>query len=174
MLLIHKPKCENNDKTPNRTSPDSHLHWKNPFHKSPLKFRIYADFEADNEIDNSSIGKKLTNILKQNPVLNGYRIESELEDVLKSGYYKTSSGSNNVNSFVDEILKLENKMVFYLKDTKKGIIMTAKNEEEYRNHNICRFCEKYIDSDKVRDHCYLTGKYRDPAHINCNINVTQD
>ena len=25
---------------------------------------------------------------------------------------------------------------------------------------ICRFCEKNIESDKVRDHCHLTGKYR--------------
>ena len=25
-----------------------------------------------------------------------------------------------------------------------------------------------------RDHCHLTGKYRVPAHSECNINVTQD
>ena len=28
-------------------------------------------------------------------------------------------------------------------------------------------------SDKVRDHCHLTVKYRGPAHSNGNINVTQ-
>ena len=47
-------------------------------------FWIYAGIEADNEIHNSSLGNKTTNIYKQNPVLNGYYIESELEDVLKS------------------------------------------------------------------------------------------
>ena len=36
MLGIHKPKRENNDITTIRTSPDSHLHWKNHFHKNPL------------------------------------------------------------------------------------------------------------------------------------------
>ena len=52
--------------------------------------------------------------------------------------------------------------------------MTEENEEDYKNDNICRFCEKNIESDKVRDHCHLTGNYRGPAHSKCNINVTQD
>ena len=34
-------------------------------------FRIYANFEAHNEKDNSNLGNKTTNIYKQNPVLNG-------------------------------------------------------------------------------------------------------
>ena len=41
------------------------------------------------------------------------------------------------------------------------------------NRKSCRFCEKEIISDKVRDHCHLTGKFRGPAHSICNINITQ-
>ena len=52
--------------------------------------------------------------------------------------------------------------------------MTEDEEEDYKNKNICRFCEKNIESDKFRDHCHLTGKYRGPAHSKCNNNVTQD
>ena len=55
-------------------------------------FRIYAHFEADNEIDNSSKVNKTTIFYKQNPALNGYKIISELDDVLKSGYYKSPLG----------------------------------------------------------------------------------
>ena len=35
------------------------------------------------------------------------------------------------------------------------------------------FVKKNIESDKVRDHCHLTGNYRGPAHNVCNINVKQ-
>ena len=120
-------------------------------------FRIHADFEADNEKDNSNEGNKTTKIYKQNPVLNGYRIESKLEDVLQSGYYKSPLGYNIVDWFVNEVIKLENKMVFYLKETKKDIVMSKKNED-YKNDNICQFCAKNIGFDKVRYHCHLTGK----------------
>ena len=51
--------------------------------------------------------------------------------------------------------------------------MIEENEEDCRNNNICRFCENGILSDKVRDHCHLTGNYRGPAHSKYNINVTQ-
>ena len=173
MLMKHKPKCENNDITSNKTSNESHLYWKKHFHKNPLYFRIYADFEADNEKDDTIVGNKTTNIYKQNPVLNGYHIVSELEDVLKSDYYESLLGYDNVDWFVNEVIRLENKMAFYFKNTNKDIIMTDEDEEVYRNDNVCRFCEKEILSDKVRDHCHLTGKYRGPAHNKCNINVTQ-
>ena len=173
MLIKHNQKSGDYNITTIKTSNESHLHWKNHFHKNPLYFRIYADFEADNEKDNSIVGNKTINIYKQNPILNGYHIVSELEDVLKSDCYKSPLGYNNVDWFADEVIKLENKMAFYFKNTKKDIIMTDNDEEDYRNDNFCRFCEKEILSDKVRDHCHLIGKYRGPAHSKCNINVTQ-
>ena len=96
-----------------------------------------------------------------------------MEDVLESGYHKSPLGYDIVDWFVDEVIKLENKMAFYFKNTKKDIIMTEEDEEHYKNINTCRFCEKNIESDKFRDHCHLTGKYRGPAHNTCIINVIQ-
>ena len=65
-------------------------------------------------------------------------------------------------------------MTFNFKNTNKDIIMTEEDEEDYGNNNICRFCEKGIIDNKVRDHCHLTGKNKGVAHNTCNINVTQD
>ena len=173
MLIKHTQKCGDDNITTIKTSNESHLYWKKYFHKNPIYFRIYADFEADNQKDDSVVGNKTTNIYKQNPVLNGYYILSELEDILKSKYYQSPFGYNNVDWLVDEIIKLENKMTFYFKNTNKDIIMTQEDEEDFINNNICRFCEKENIADKVRDHCHLTGKYKVPAHNTCNINVTQ-
>ena len=96
-----------------------------------------------------------------------------MEDVLESGYYESPLGYDNVDWFVKQVIKLENKMAFFFKNTKKDIIMTKDDEEDYRNNNIFRFCEKEKLSDKVRDHCHLKGEYRGPAHKVCNINVRQ-
>ena len=80
-----------------RNSRDSHLHWKNHFHKSPILMKKYADFEADNEIEISNIGNKTTNIYKQISLLNGYHIESELDDFLQSFSYKSPLGYDNLD-----------------------------------------------------------------------------
>ena len=97
MLIIHNANCENHNISTIRTSSDSYIHWKNHFHTNPLYSRIYADFDANNAIDNSSIGNKTANVLKQNPLLNGYHLEFELEDVLKNEYYKSLLDFNNVD-----------------------------------------------------------------------------
>ena len=82
---------------------------------NPLFFRIYTDFEADNGFDKSSTGRKTTNSHKQKPILNGYPKVFELEDVFKSGYYKSPLGYDSVDWFVEEVKRLENKIVLYLK-----------------------------------------------------------
>ena len=64
-------------------------------------------------------------------------------------------------------------MNFWFKNTNKDIIMTEENKQDFENDNICRYCEKYIETDKVRDHCHLTGNYRGPAHNECNLQVKQ-
>ena len=74
---------------------------------------------------------------------------------------------------MDEIVKLENKKAFYYKNTMKNIIMTEEDYQDYRIKSNCRFCEKFIEFDKIWDHCHLTDQNRGAAHNTCSINVTQ-
>ena len=86
VLKKHTERREQQDFTAIRLFSDKHLSWKKHYQKVPLYFRKNADFECNNEIDNSTMGEKTTNIYKQNPVCNGYYIVSDLSEVLASEY----------------------------------------------------------------------------------------
>ena len=81
------------------------------------------------EKDNSSVGNKTINIYKQNPVLNGYHIVSEIEGVLTSEYHKSPLGYDIVDWFFVEVIELENKMTFFFENTNKDIILREEDEE---------------------------------------------
>ena len=51
--------------------------------------------------------------------------------------------------------------------------MTKQEEQVFKIKNICRFCETNLESDKVRDHCHLTGEYRGRARIKRNMILIQ-
>ena len=125
------------------------------------------------KLKTAKLFNETTNINERRPMMNRYYLSSELNDVLQSGCYKSPLGYNNIGWYIDEVIKLEKEKAVYFKNTKKVIIMKEEDEEDYRNNNICRFCEREVLSDKVRYHCHLTGKNRGAAHNNCNKNVTQ-
>ena len=54
----------------------------------------------------------------------------------------------------------------------KNLVMTEKEEYLFQQSNSCWMFKKLIDNEdeKVRDHCHITGKFRDAAHWDCNIN----
>ena len=65
---------------------------------------------------------------------------------------------------MNEIIKLEIKIASGFKNTNKDILMSGKYEKNIRIENICQLWGKQASVDEVRDHSFLTGKYRGPAH----------
>ena len=54
----------------------------------------------------------------------------------------------------------------------KELVMTKEDNENFTNSTKCWICDNDTDNDvKVRDHCHITGKYRDSAHKDCHINL---
>ena len=55
----------------------------------------------------------------------------------------------------------------------KNLVMSAEEEERSQLSNICWICNRLFDvgDEKVRDHCYVTGKYKGSAHWSCNVNL---
>ena len=77
---------------------------------------------------------------------------------------------NFVNSMVEESKCCSEVMK---KHSNKEIIVTKKDVKDFEYSTKCWICENvFVDSDvKVTYHCRITGKYRDSAHIDCNIKV---
>ncbi|XP_076285537.1 uncharacterized protein LOC143211597 [Lasioglossum baleicum] len=50
--------------------------------------------------------------------------------------------------------------------------LTNEQCEAFINAAHCHICEKPFEGNdiRVRDHCHLTGRYRGPAHQDCNLN----
>ena len=80
-------------------------------------------------------------------------------------------GENAAYEFVKAILKEYQYCTKVMKKHfNKNLIMSEEKEEQFQSSNTCWICEKLIDDDdeKVRDHCYRTGKFRGAAHWSYN------
>ena len=81
-------------------------------------------------------------------------------------------GRNCINKFITWVLKKYKWSQQIVKERfYKDLIMTTKDEEIYNNSHICHICKQDLNTDKVRDHCHITGKFRGAAHNQCNLNL---
>ena len=51
----------------------------------------------------------------------------------------------------------------------KKMIFGKKEEIDFNTATRCWICKGELGTDKVRDHCHYTGKYRGAAHNKCNL-----
>ena len=163
---------------------DLNLNFKNysKKHESPIVF--YFDCETYGQIENNNDEDKKTkvdNIHKPYSVVS-YCLTKKY-DYSKNDLLKYKDKINKFYSFQElKIFKGENSMIDYLnymKNKENEIFtfyrnnteMTDVDEEQFKQNNICHICKKSIkkDTEKVKDHDHITGKYRGVSHNNCNL-----
>ena len=44
-----------------------------------------------------------------------------------------------------------------------------RDKTAYDNSTLCHICNEELGKDRVRDHCYLSGKFWGAAHEICNL-----
>ena len=49
--------------------------------------------------------------------------------------------------------------------------MASEDEEIYHNQHTCWICRQELNTDKVRDHGHVTGKFIGAAHNKCNLKL---
>ena len=124
----------------------------------PILFKIYADTKCFLKPTNSYKGEYT--IKYQEHLPNSIGAKSVCIDdrfTLDSIIFK---GKDCINKFITWVL---GKQRWTQQTTKqyfnKRLIMTNEDEEIYINSHICWICKQDFNTDKVRDHSHVTGKF---------------
>ena len=134
----------------------------------PIPFKIYADTECFLKRTNSYEGEYTIKYQEHYPNSIGAKLVCTVDRfTLPVIIFK---GKKCVNKFIWWVIN-QNKRIKEIITNRfnKELIMTTQDEEIYNNSQICWICNEELNTDKVRDHCHITGKFRGAAHIQCNL-----
>ena len=174
-LNNHKEYCYNNECVKIvMPPPGTFLRFKNFLHSEKAPFVIYADFECkiktmDNcdPDPNKSYTKKYQ---KHEPISFSYYIISSIDRVYKSELRKYTKTKPEDADAIDVFIKwLEEDVKAIANKEKKEMIFTEEDRKQFNKASDCWICGEELGNDRVRDHCHYTGRYRGPAHNNCNL-----
>ena len=171
VLAEHKKACLSTSGGQSVRLEKGTIGFKNYFKQIPVPFKIYADFECNLKIVESYEGfysKKF-----EDHVSCSFTYKLVCVDDKFTKPIVVFRGENATYEFIETILK---KYEYYTKVIKKHFnknLIMSEEEEQFILSNICLICEKLIDDDneKVRDHCHVTGKFKEATHWSCNKNL---
>lgn len=144
---------------------------------------IYADFEAILMKTDEKKGKSTTIIHKHKPMSYGVYVKAtenvpsellEEHDIPTSVIIHRGSETHTevAKHFVETVVDLSRKIENLLK-TNRTIKMSEEQQDEYNRSTTCNLCKKEytILNRKVRDHCHLSGQYRQTICNSCNLTL---
>ena len=84
----------------------------------------------------------------------------------------TFKGDDCVNKFIWWVINQNERTKEIISSHfNKELIVTTQDEEIYNNSQICLICNEELNTDNVRDHCHITGKFRGAAHNQRNLKL---
>lgn len=146
----------------------SYLKFKNYYRKQDIPFVIYADFEtllepiSGDEFDSANTSYSQRHV----PAAFAYNIVSSFNETVKG--YRSYRGKNCVTKFVNFLTK-DVKSIYRILSKCEPMIFTEEDALNFKLAVKCHICENLLLTDRVRDHCHITGRYRGAAHRHCNL-----
>ena len=151
------------------------LKFKNYNRSEKVTFIVYADFESYIKPMQSCDPNPESSYTKQyqrhEPSSFCYYIKCFDDKVCKPKFV-SYTGKDAVQKFVD-MLEKDIKRITTIPE--KEMVFGEKERERFQKETKCWICNgKFTDdfkqfSNKVRDHCHFTGRYRGAAHNKCNF-----
>ena len=174
-LIKHQTICYDNEhcKTIMPEPGKNILKFNNHHFKNRLPFAIYCDFEAYNipmqsctPDPNKSYIKPIS---KQEINSYGMYVHSDYPEIYKPQYF-SYVGDDAVEKYVEKVMRIFKKITYKIHlNEKKKPILNNHEEDEFQEAIGCYICgEEFKESEKVREHDHLSGKYRGAACQSCN------
>ena len=135
-------------------------------------FIIYADFESITkpieQAQRDPKAKKSYTDGYQMHIPCGFAYKVVCVDKKYTKHTVLYRGEDCVQRFITA-LKEEQKYINRIAyKTTRAMIMTKQDEIDYDKATHCHICDEPLNSDRVRDHCHISGKFRGAAHNQCN------
>ncbi|KYN08011.1 hypothetical protein ALC62_01000 [Cyphomyrmex costatus] len=145
------------------------LEFKNHCRKERVPFVVYADLECALEKTDKEPTSSTYTYQHHNVFSIGYYVYCSY-DSSPSGY-RFHRDNNCISWFADELKNLAHSVQSVI-STNVAMDFTQDDWRKFNSTTHCHVCEKPFakDDKRARDHCHLTGRYRGPAHSNCNLN----
>jgi len=131
-------------------------------HQLQVPFVVYADFKGILERKKFEVSLKLFDINEHIPISYAYYIKCAFDSKLDKFVLKT--GKNSGISFVNSLIKNLTKMSDVHLHKIVRMKMTLNDQQIFNNSLNCSICQKVLRTDRVRDHCHFTGRFRSAAH----------
>ena len=172
LLANHIKYCSNNETVSVKMpQPNTILNFKNYYKQLPIPFVVYADFECFTKpLHNCSPNPEDSytyNYQKHEPSGFCLYIKGIVPNItLKPIIYTKTNSDDNVAEKLEEVT---NGMYNDFYRRSKPLCLTKEEQISFNQAKFCHICKTELKTDKVRDHCHFTGKYRGAAHNSCNL-----
>ena len=146
------------------------IKFKNYLKQVAVPSEIYADLECFLNRTNSYEGEYT--IKYQEQYLNSIGAKLVCIDDRFTLPVIIFKGDDCVNKFIKWIFRQQKQINGVIKEHfNKELIVIIQDEEIYNNSQMYWICNEELNTDKVRDHCHTTGKFRGAAHTQCNLKL---
>ncbi|XP_076665017.1 uncharacterized protein LOC143367266 [Andrena cerasifolii] len=151
------------------------LKFSNHCMKERLPFMVYADLECiiEKTEDNHRMGEmdsKLRAYQHHKVHSIAYYMHCSYDTSLST--YRCRRDADCVSWFVNELENFANFAKPILTSNVPMLDLIPEQWMTFRDATHCHICEEPFKAEdvRVRDHCHLSGRFRGPAHSECNLN----
>lgn len=182
LLINHSETCTNEYQIQMPLPWQKWITFKNHNYQSKAPFVIYADTEAllkrlHMDERNQVFGKECSTVAYQEHQVYsvGYYFKCEFDDSI-SFYASSGNRVDCIEWFIEQLEALAQTVANLLIKTIRMNPLTDVEQYEFHDPDTkCSICKLpfELEEQRVRDHCHFTGKYRGPAHNDCNLNYQE-